>query len=395
VTSLPKPGPAGCVICEEPVPAPFLVIAGVPSLCNVLWNTEDQARSVLRGDLALVHCPECDHVFNAAFDPGLMQYTQAYENSLQFSPRFQTYALELADRLIGEYGVRDSVVIDVGCGKGDFLALLCERGGNRGYGFDPSFVPENLPEAAALRMTIVQDVYSSKYSGYGGSLVTCRHVLEHIHHPIHIVKDLRQTVEGRTDSVVFLEVPSVLYTLRDMGIWDLIYEHCSYFTLRSLSTLCNRSGFRVIRSSELYGGQFLGVDLKSSTGASEVVHDPSIDMGKLTREFAEKYRMKLARWDAQLEAMRRQGKNVVLWGGGSKGVTFLNVVRHAAHIRHVVDINPRKQGMYVSGAGQTVVSPDALRTIKPDTIIVMNALYEDEIRGMLDASGLQADIIQA
>ena len=67
----------------------FLEIPGVPVLCNVLSATPEEARAVPRGDLRLGFSPASGHVYNYAFDPALLAYSQAYENSLHFSPRFQ------------------------------------------------------------------------------------------------------------------------------------------------------------------------------------------------------------------------------------------------------------------------------------------------------------------
>jgi SAM-dependent methyltransferase len=384
-----------CIICGGHVASPFLTIRGIPVHCNLLWPEASGARSAPRGDLELVSCPECGHVFNASFDPGLMEYTQAYENSLHFSPRFQGYAVDLADRLIRRYAVRSKTVIDIGCGKGEFLALLCEKGGNKGFGFDPSFVPENLPPSQADRLTIIRDFYSERYSSYGGDLFICRHVIEHIEHPPVFVRSISRAVASRPDAILFFEVPNVLYTLRDLGIWDLIYEHRSYFSPPSLARLCADGGFEVLESGELYGGQFLGVDLCRSRPGQSADRSSGDEISSLASRFATRYRDKMEHWETVLGNFARQGKRLVVWGGGSKGVTFLNIVPGAETIRHVVDVNPRKKGMYVSGTGQEIVQPGALRQIQPDVVVIMNRLYEEEIRAGLRELRLDAEILVA
>ena len=64
-------------------------------------------------------------------------------------------------------------------------------------------------------------------------------------------------------------------------------------------------------------------------------------------------------------------------------------------IRYAVDINPRKQGMFVAGSGQEIVPPEFLRVYQPDVVIIMNRNYEDEIAGQLAQLGLQAEILIA
>ena len=279
-----------CIVCGSTRIERLISLDDVPIHCNVLWPTREEARRAPHGDLQLGFCTVCGHVFNTAFDPALMEYTQEYENSLHFSQRFQSYAEGLAERLVQRYGVRDKNVIDIGCGKGDFLALLCSLGNNRGTGFDPSYEPEHMRSPSADRMTIVRDFYSPEYSSYKADLITCRHVLEHIQHPREFVETVSRSIGGRTATILFFEVPNVLYTLRDMGIWDLIYEHCSYFSGCSLSRLFMESGFTVLDQSELYEGQFLGIDLvlRGSTDTLGKLPRPE-GMEELVKRFSRNY----------------------------------------------------------------------------------------------------------
>jgi SAM-dependent methyltransferase len=386
-----------CPVCHGMTMEEFLFLPGVPTHCNLLWESKEQAQAAPRGDLRLGFCRTCGHVYNLAFDPSLMEYTQAYENSLHFSPRFQAYAEALASRLIEQYDLRGKEVIDIGCGKGDFLSLLCNMGSNRGYGFDPSFVPEIMEKASAERMTIIRDFYSPKYASYQADLVTCRHVLEHIQSPREFVKNVRASIGSRTSTVVFFEVPNVMYTLKDMGIWDLIYEHCSYFSASSLAVIFSACGFTVREQSELYDGQFLGIDVAPGNPSGEPppeVHDRVAAMAEDRAVFAENYRRKVERWRRIFDARTNDRKSVV-WGGGSKGVMFLNTLRPGKAVEYMVDINPRKQGMFVAGTGQEIVAPEFLRNYRPDTVIIMNPVYRSEIQSQLDTLGVRADVLVA
>ena len=59
-------------------------------------------------------------VYNQAFDPGLMQYDEHYQNEQAVSPLFKTH-LESVAQIISKTIGRSSLV-EVGCGKGFFLA---------------------------------------------------------------------------------------------------------------------------------------------------------------------------------------------------------------------------------------------------------------------------------
>jgi C-methyltransferase-like protein len=81
---------------------------------------------------------------------------------------------------------------------------------------------------------------------------------------------------------------------------------------------------------------------------------------------------------------------------GAKGVTFLNIVDPVGSvISHIVDINSRKLGRFVPGGGQQVVEPNSLRELHPDVIILMNAIYRDEVASDIAGLGLNPEILVA
>lgn len=381
-----------CRVCRSNNVKTFMSVPKVPVYCNVLWPDADAARAAPSGDLELGICDDCGHIFNYAFDPSLMDYTVEYENSLHFSARFQKYATWLSQHLVDSYDIRKKDVIDIGCGKGDFLAEVCATGNNRGWGFDRSYSPDQATHAANPNLRFFSEFFSDKHADTPADLVCCRHVLEHIDHPIEFLDQIRGIFLGWRNPVVFFEVPNVMYTLRDLGIWDLIYEHCSYFSPASLITAFSNAGFEVLDTIELYHGQFLGIECRLSDANSPDLAREVTLVRHHAETFADRYRAKVETWDSQLRQWEREGRRAVVWGGGSKGVTFLNILKPSA-VDAVVDINPRKHGKHVVGTGQRIVPPEALCSDPPDIVIVMNPVYSEEIGKSLAALGLRAEII--
>lgn len=387
-----------CPVCTAQKVDLFFEVEQVPVFCNVLWPTREEALGAARGDLRLGFCEACGHIFNYAFNPDLLAYDQAYENSLHFSPRFRQYAEALADRLISAYDLVGKRVIDVGCGKGDFLELLCAKGVGEGIGFDPSYEDRLASEEAAGRVTIVRDLYSPKYAGYQADLVSCRHVLEHVQRPRRFMQTVRQAIGEASDTAVFFEVPNVLFTLRELAIWDLIYEHCSYFSPASLAYLFGACGFEVRDISEAFAGQYLTIEAFPKEEAASNRKPASTAPSGLRQDvaaFARRYAEKVAAWKCRLSEAEQKKQRVVIWGAGSKGVTILNILAARNQVEYAVDINPRKQGKHVAGTGHKIVPPEFLRTYEPDAVILMNAVYEDEVRQTMSEMGLEAELVVA
>jgi SAM-dependent methyltransferase len=327
-----------------------------------------------------------------------MEYTQAYENSLHFSPQFQEYAESLARRLIERHDLYGKKIIDIGCGKGEFLALLCELGGNLGIGFDPSYVPSRTDPVTAHQITFIQDFYSEQYASYQADLICCRHVLEHLDEPIEFLNLVRRTLDDRRDTILFFEVPNMLFTLRDLGIWDIIYEHVSYFSPGSLARAFDSCGFDVEDLFTAYANQFLCIEAFPAKGLSRKASDRAPDLDQMVLQvaaFEAEYRHKVETWQATLEQIADTGQKAVIWGAGSKGVSFLNAVRASDRVAYAIDINPHKEGMHVAGTGQEIVRPEFLRSYQPDVVIVMNPIYQDEIRQSMDRLGVTAQCLVA
>jgi len=364
----------------------------------VLWQTREQAISAPKADMRLGFCRNCGHIYNCAFDPDKVDYTQNYENSLHFSPRFQKYARSLAARLIERHNLYDKDIIEIGCGRGDFLKLLCETGGNRGLGFDPSHPVNGLASPKTGSITFIPDFYSEDYADYKADLICCRHVLEHIQFPRDFLANLRRAIGSRLHTVVFFEVPNAVFTLKDLSIWDLIYEHCSYFSIPSLNHVFTASGFEVSNLTEGFEAQFLCIEALPVDNSASSIRDRSSEMvppAEYVAVFTHKYQTKVNTWRDELKRLRKSKQSAVVWGAGSKGVTFLNTLKIHNHIQYVVDINPHKQGKYVPGTAQKIVPPDFLLEYKPDKIILVNPIYTHEILDTLKRMNITADLLNA
>lgn len=386
-----------CTVCESTDVRRFLLINNIPVFCNVQWPSRQEALDAPSGDIDLGYCGDCGHIFNTRFDDQKLDYSASYENSLHFSPHFQEHAEQLVERLISKFNIRDKKIIEIGCGKGEFISMMCEAGNNTGYGFDASYEEERESRATSGSVTFIKDFYDSRYEDIKADMITCRHVLEHIQHPVEFLRGIRATIDSDVDGVVYFEVPNSLYSIDDMGIWDFIYEHCSYFCLQSAKRAFADAGFCVTDAYTDFGNQFLCVEAKLGNADEGFVADAEYlaKLGKTIESFGQNYLQKVDYWNKELSAISKKGGKVALWGAGSKGVTFLNCIDSADAIESVVDINPNKKGLFVSGTGQEIVSPADLASSPPNYVIIMNALYKSEISKTLQQMGIEATLLCA
>jgi len=338
----------------------FYEVERVPVHSCRLVATREEALSFPTGRLALALCHACGLITNAAFEPGLQDYSVDYEETQAFSPRFVEFIEELARRWVETYGLRGRRVLEIGSGKGEFLLLLHELGVADAIGIDPGFVPGRVDGRPGLRF--LRELYSKRHASLEPDAIVCRHTLEHIQPVAELMRLIRSSLDGH--EVLLFELPDVLRVLREGAFWDMYYEHASYFSPGSLARLFRATGFDV-------------ADLELAYEEESGVVAGAVD------GFRTAYEETRERWRERLTAAERP----VIWGAGSKGVAFLTTLGPGLEL--AVDVNPHKQRKFLAGSGVEVVAPEALRGYGPDLVVAMNAVYLDEIGQTLSELGVR------
>jgi SAM-dependent methyltransferase len=387
-----------CPNCGAAGMESFFKVDGVPVHSVQLLKTRQEALDYPKGDIDMASCRSCGFVSNIAFDPKLHDYSHEYESTQQYSPTFNAFHSQLARSLVERYDLHGKELVEIGCGQGEFLALLCEAGDNKGIGFDPAFVAGRNPAVDGVNLKIVKDYYSEKYTGTQGDFYCCKMTLEHISDTRKFIETVRRAIGDQPDAIVFFQVPDVRLILRELEFWDIYYEHCSYFSPPSLARLFHACGFDVLDLKTEYGDQYLMIEARPAKGTAAPLPAEAQDLEGIAADiayFSANWRAKVDGWRQKLSDMKAKGQRAVIWGGGSKGVAFLTTLGIGDEVAYAVDINPLKHGTFMAGTGQEVVSPETLRDYKPDAIIVMNPIYCGEIGEQLESLGVKAELLTA
>lgn len=384
-----------CPCCNAPEGQLFYQVARTPANSCLLIPNRQEALEFPCGALDLTCCPSCGFVWNASFDSSLIEYSERYEETQGYSPTFGRFHRQLALDLIERYDLRNKQILEIGCGKGEFLALLCELGSNQGIGFDPAFRPGRVDMPVDGSLKFVSDLYSEKYASIPADFICCKMTLEHIANPRAFVHMLRQTLGERSETAVFILVPDAGKLIAEGAFEDFYYEHCSYFCADSLCQLFVEAGFCVPAVEAVYDGQYLALsatpDFSTSPVRKNRMNQLALHLAAV-KKFADHTFDQRERWKGRLMDWQQRHERVVLWGSGSKAVGFLTAVEVPGAIESVVDINPHKAGTFMAGSGLPIVTPDSLGDHPPEHVIVMNAIYRQEIASQLKTLGLDPHI---
>lgn len=384
-----------CLNCSSARMVVFYELKNVPVNSVLLLSTQKEALAFPRGEVVLGFCQSCGFISNIAFNPKLLEYSSRYEATQGFSTTFNTYHRNLATRLIARYDLHHKDIIEIGCGQGEFLTLLCELGANQGIGFDPVYNDRRNPSEVKKELTFIKDFYSEKYAHYRSDFVCCKMTLEHIQHTADFVGMVRRSFGNRSNTLVFFQVPDSTRILRELAFWDIYYEHCSYFSAGSLARLFRGCGFEVVDLAKDYDDQYLMIIARPGQGGKTFLEQEN-DLEILSQDiayFTANCHHKLAAWRQKLQEINQTGQRAVIWGASSKTVAFLTTLNVQAEIEYAVDINPYKHDTYIAGTGQRIVAPEFLCDYKPDVVLVMNPIYCREIKQNLNRIGVRAELM--
>jgi nucleoside-diphosphate-sugar epimerase len=345
----------------------------LPSLPNAPLRSKSASQTLAPIRLRYNH--DLSFIENEAFDQNLIDYSKDYENSQVNSAKFKSHILGVL-ALLKHQLPRGSCMVEVGCGKGDFVEMVEADGYFNVKGFDASYDGKNK---------LIERRYLNRKDRFRADILVLRHVLEHIPQPYDFLSMLKE-VFGKAK--IYIEVPSYDWIVSNKTFFDITYEHVNYFSQHALKNLFEKNA---AMHGLLFDDQYQYVISDVST------LDPVFD--SLYKSNNWKYISFGDIFPNVLSDMLRFdrmaiGRSVFLWGAATKGCLFLahcsNQKLLLDKVCFAIDQNPRKIGKYLPVSYVEIRSKqDLFDMAKPDDILIIsNPVYKDEIAEELKIAGL-------
>lgn len=381
-----------CPACGSANTRSIYELVAIPVQSCILFEDRDSAANIQTAPLILRSCSECGFVYNSVYDAPLVDYSSMTEESQHFSGTFNSFAVGLVKEIAARYDLNGKMTVEVGCGKGDFLRELADQTGTKALGIDPGFI-DNRTGAKSDGIDFIKADFDPADVEIDPDFVVCRHTLEHIPEVGQFIADIASLCNRGKGVATFFETPDIKRVLEEGAFWDIYYEHCSYFSQGTHARLFRQHGLDVTGLRLDYDAQYI-IQYTDPGGHAPLENEKDLDqIRKLANAFPERVAASRDKWTTFLKAEAENGRRVVLWGGGSKAVAFLTTNNIRDEVSDVVDINPFKQGKYLPGTGHRVLSPEALKSDPPDTVVVMNSIYLPEIGASLRDMGLEPKVV--
>jgi SAM-dependent methyltransferase len=211
------------------------------------------------------------------------------------------------------------------------------------------------------------------------------------------VPDLNDFVGGMKlllapGGVITMEFPHLARLIAENQFDTIYHEHFSYFSFVAVEKVFAHHGLTLFDVEELptHGGSLRIYGRHAENDALPVTeHVTALRQREIGDGFltVERYRG----FDEQVKATKRKlltflidaknrVKRIVGYGAPGKGNTLLNYCGiRTDFLDFTVDANPYKQGKYTPGTRIPILAPEAIRTARPDYVLILPWNLQDEI----------------
>ncbi|MCD4499014.1 class I SAM-dependent methyltransferase [Chromobacterium vaccinii] len=352
-----------CRICAQPLFAePLLVQHDMPAAAQGLPTAEQLSAD--RGvELALRQCGGCGLV---QLDAEPVPYWRDVIRAAGISQEMRDFRLKQFGGWLAEHGLAGRKVLEVGCGRGEYLSLLAEAGADA-YGVEHLPASVDACHQAGLRVErgFVDGSDTRLAAGpFDGFMIL--NFLEHIP-AAHLT--LQGIAANLADGAVgMVEVPNFDMILEKGLFAEFIPDHLFYFTERTLVRLLEANGFEVLDCRAAWHDYVLSATVRKRR--------PQNLSGLIACETALR-----ASFDDFLGRFA-PGK-VAIWGAGHQSLALISLMGIAGRIRYVLDSAPFKQGRYTPATHLPIVPPERLNDGEVDAVIVLAASYSAEVARLI------------
>ena len=389
-----------CRSCGHPLTVTVLDL-GLSPLSNALTAPDQLGLSETMYPLHVYVCDAC-FLLQLSLFASPEQIFREYTYFSSYSTTWLAHAEAYVGEMVGARAVAsDRHVVEIASNDGYLLQYFMRAGFRNVLGIEPA---SNVAEVARSRgITTVDEFFGVALAtelrrGRGpADLIIANNVLAHVPDINDFVGGLRAFLAA--DGIITIEFPHAMRMLAGAQFDTVYHEHFSYLSITALMPLFARHALEIVEISELptHGGSLrvfvahAGARSVDAGVGRILAAETRLGMNGLDayRTFGDEARRVKREFLTFLIEARRAGKLVVGYGAAAKATTLLNFCgARTDFVSYVADKSEHKQGRFIPGVRVPIVSPDRIRTDRPDYIVIFPWNIAAEIRDELaDARG--------
>ncbi|CAB4534709.1 unannotated protein [freshwater metagenome] len=371
-----------CPICESFDFNEIIYVAQAPKFHVI--SAETELGSHLFGEVRLVECLFCKHLFNNAIqdkekNPGHGSFsTNAPVSQSMFDRRKKIMEFLSAD---GDLSLN---VLEVGAGSGALAAIFAES-----KNLVTVVEPELTLDADHLEkqgVRVIRDVWpTNKLISEKFDLILCVQVLEHTEKPREFLHELANCIHG--DGRIYLEVPSGDWVKTHGSAADVHFPHWNYFTETMIQKLISECNLKISKRCELVNGRDIGYILQHIAIKSDYsfqVPLQAFDLDKL-EESLEIANSQIIKWNTSLD--------YAFYGTNSQSQAAFGLLT-GCKPKFVFDDTPSYRGSfaYSSQFRFPIIEPSSDRLKEVDVVVISVYIHDEAIAKKIRELGFDGEI---
>ncbi len=382
-----------CRHCNVTLTLPLIDLGFAPP-SNAYLSEKQLQQPEKKYPLRVLVCQSCWLVQTEDFAQAHELFDADYAYFSSFSSTWLEHARRYANEMSAHFHLDSSShVVEIAANDG-YLLKYFKAANIPCTGVEPT--ASTAAAARAKGIDIVQEFFGVALAntlvaqGKQADLTVANNVLAH-------VPDINDFVAGFTvllkpSGVATFEFPHLMQLIA-LNQFDTIYhEHFSYLSLTAVQRIfaANRLTVFDVEQHPTHGGSLRVFAQRTDTGKQPISDRVAKMLGTEDAIGIQNKKYYLA-FQARAEKVKddfvnflaeakRQGKTVAAYGAAAKGNTLMNFADLGSDlIQYVVDKNPAKQGKFMPGSRIPIVSPEALRSPRPDYLVILPWNIAEEV----------------
>jgi 2-polyprenyl-3-methyl-5-hydroxy-6-metoxy-1,4-benzoquinol methylase len=257
----------------------------------------------------------------------------------------------------------DSKIFEIGFGSGILLKELKQRGYKNLFGIEPGS-HERLKDLDGIEL--IKDFYPSGQLKSKMDLIYSFAILEHIEDPLKFIQ--QQISQLNDGGRIIFSVPNCEPYIQSGDLSMFIHEHFNYFTAESITTLIEKTDFKIEDLSIIDGAIIVTISkLRSKQNQEFISTRPS--------DFEKKVELHLTRLKSILNKYHPQQVAVYAPIRAMNALFLTN----NTEVR-LVDDNSEIHGKYLPGFSASIESFDSMTLNPPQVLLIFSRTFGTKIK---------------
>jgi SAM-dependent methyltransferase len=310
--------------------------------------------------LDIYQCSACGLVQHALT---AVPYYREVIRAVAFSQEMARFRHDQLGEWIGANGLQNARILEVGCGRGEYMELLQRAGAHQvsGLEFSASSVEFAKGRGLNVRKGYLDDsLVTNEFGKFEGFAI-----FSFMEHWPDLNGSLKRLLDLLSDGAQGLvEVPNFEFILKNQLYSEFTTDHIFYFDRNTLARVLEMNGFEVLGVDSIWHDYILSARVKK--------RDRLDTSGFVARqqEIVVQVQSFVSRFGAN---------EVVIWGAGHQALAVMSMASLGNRVSHVVDSATFKQGRYTPGTGLLIKAPETMLLDKPCAVLIMAAANSDEV----------------